>query len=78
MEALHFRRWYLPDLKGKLTPSHWRMTEAQAQARHPGCTKVEGSLEVRQIEPDTGHAFASGPIRRADGAMVQSTSMGPT
>jgi hypothetical protein len=78
METLHLWRWYLPDLKGELTPSRWRMTEAEAQARRPGCTKVEGSREVRQIEPDTGHAFASGLIRRADGAMVQSTSMGPT
>jgi hypothetical protein len=47
------------------------MTEEEAQARRPGCTKVEGSLQARQFEPDGGHAFASGLIRRADGALVQ-------
>jgi hypothetical protein len=36
----------------------------------PGCTKVEGSLEVQQFEPDTGHSMASGLVRREDGAMM--------
>jgi hypothetical protein len=71
MDTLFLWRWYLPDLKGKLKPSRWRMTEAEAQARYPRCTKVEGSLEVRQFEPDTGHSMASGLIRREDGAMMQ-------
>jgi hypothetical protein len=71
MDTLYVWRWYLPDVKGKLKPSRWRMTEEEAQARHPGCTKVEGSLEVRQFEPDTGHSMASGLVRRSDGAMVQ-------
>jgi hypothetical protein len=69
--SLHLWRWYLPDLKGRLKPSRWRMTEDEAQARHPGCTKVEGSLEVRQFEPDTGHSMASGLVCRSDGAMMQ-------
>jgi hypothetical protein len=46
------------------------MTEEEAQARHPGCTKVEGSLEVRRFDLDTGHSMASGLVRREDGAMV--------
>jgi hypothetical protein len=60
MDTLYLWRWYLPDLKGKLKPSRWRMTEADAQVRHPGCTKVEGSLEVRQFEPDTGTRWRAG------------------
>ena len=47
MEPLQLWRWYLPDLKGRLKPSTWRMTEADAQARYPGCQRVEGSLDVR-------------------------------
>ncbi len=70
METLYLWRWYLPDLKGNLRSSRWRMTEANAQARHPGCTKVEGTLEIRQFERDTGHTFASGLVRREDGAMM--------
>jgi hypothetical protein len=71
METLHLWRWWLPTIDGKLKPSRWRMTEQEAQARYPGCNKVEGSLEVRQFERDTGHAFASGLVRRSDRAMVQ-------
>jgi hypothetical protein len=71
MDIIFLWRWRLPDLKGKLRPSRWRMTEVEARARQPGCTRVEGSLEVRQFEPDTGHTMATGLVRRADGAMVQ-------
>ena len=71
METLALWRWYLPDLKGKLKPSRWRMTELEAQKRHPGCAKVEGTLEIREFERDTGHTFPSGLVRRADGAMMQ-------
>jgi hypothetical protein len=46
------------------------MTERDAQARYPGCTRVEGTLEVRQFEPDTGHSMDAGLVRRSDGAMV--------
>lgn len=67
MQHLCLWRWYLPDVTGKLKPSRWRMTEAEAQARYPGCTKVADSLEVRQFEPDTGHSMASGLVRREDG-----------
>jgi hypothetical protein len=70
IETLKLWRWYLPDLKGKLKPSRWRMTEDEAQSRHPGCIKVEGSLEVRQFEPDAGHSMDAGLVRRSDGAMV--------
>ena len=70
METLHLWRWYLPDLKGKLKPSTWRMTEGDAQARYPGCTRVEGTLEVRQFEPETGHSLDAGLVRRSDGAMM--------
>ena len=71
METHYLWRWWLPDLKGKLKPSRWRMTEVEAQARYPGCTRVEGSLEVRQIELGTGHSMDAGLVRRGDGAMVQ-------
>ena len=71
MHTLYLWRWHLPDLKGKLKPSRWRMTEEEAQTRHPGCTKVDGSLEVRQFEPDTGHSMDAGLVRRSDGAMMQ-------
>jgi hypothetical protein len=47
------------------------MTEADAQARYPGCTKVEGSLEIRRFEPDTGHSIDAGLMRFGDGAMMQ-------
>jgi hypothetical protein len=70
MDTLYLWRWYLSDLKGKLKPSRWRMTEVDAQARHPSCTKVEGSLEIRQFEPDTGHSMPAGLVRRDDGAML--------
>lgn len=71
-------RWHLPDLKGRLRPSRWRMTEPEAQARYPGCTKVEGSLEVRVCEPYTGHAMASGLQMRDDGAMMPRSEGGGT
>jgi hypothetical protein len=54
METLYLWRWYIPDLKGKVSPSRWRMTEEDAQKRHPGCVRVEGRLEIRQFERDTG------------------------
>lgn len=73
MQTLNLWRWWLPDLKGMPRPSGWRMTEADAQARHPGCTKVEGSLEIRQFEPDTGHSMPAGLVRRDDGAMMPPT-----
>lgn len=63
-------RWYLPDLKGRLKPSRWRMTEAEAQARYPRCSKVENSLEVRVCEPYKGHSMASGLVRDENGALV--------
>jgi len=47
------------------------MTGEDVQARHRGCTKVEGSLETRQFKRDAGHSFASGRVRREDGAMMQ-------
>jgi hypothetical protein len=47
------------------------MTVTDAQKRHPGCTKFEGSLEVRQFERDTGHTHASALVRREVGAMMQ-------
>jgi hypothetical protein len=62
-----------PDLRGKLKPSRWRMTEQEAQARYPGCTRVEGSLEVRQFEPDGGRAMDAGLVRRR-GAMTSEWS----
>lgn len=71
METLYMWHWYLPGLNGKFNPSRWRMTEEDAHLRHPGCARVEGSLEVRQFEPGTGHSMASGLVRRDDGAMVQ-------
>jgi hypothetical protein len=55
---------------GKLRPSRWRMTDNEAQARYPGCKRVEGSLEVRQIDAFAGHSMPSGLVRRADGAMA--------
>ena len=65
-------RWYLPNLKGKPRPSTWRMTEEDAQARHPGCTRVEGSLEVRtDVRGSPSQSFASGLVLRGDGAMVR-------
>jgi hypothetical protein len=67
MDTLYLWRLYLPDLTGKLKPSRWRMAEEVAQARHPGCTEVAGSLEVRQFERDTGHSMDAGLVRR-DGA----------
>lgn len=72
MEPLQLWRWHLPDLKGRLKPSTWRMTEAQAQARYPGCTRVEGSLELRNPSGyDASHSWHSGLVRRAsDGAML--------
>jgi hypothetical protein len=47
------------------------MTEQDAQKRHPGCVRVKGTLEIRKFERDTGHTFASGLVRREDGAMMQ-------
>jgi hypothetical protein len=47
------------------------MTEAEAQARHLGCNKVAGSLEVRQFEFDTWHSMDTGLVRRNGGAMMQ-------
>jgi hypothetical protein len=41
VDTLYLWRWWLPDLKGNLKPSRWRMTEDDAQARYPGCTRVE-------------------------------------
>ena len=70
METLQVWRWYLPDLKGRLKPSGWRMTEAEAQARQLGCTKVEGSLEVREDVRGTSHSMASGLVRNESGALM--------
>jgi hypothetical protein len=70
MDTLYLWRWYLPDIKGRLRPSGWRMTGAEAQKRHPGCTKVDGTLETRRFERVTDHTFASGLVRREDGAMM--------
>lgn len=63
-------RGFLPDRKGRLKPSRWRMTEAQAQASYLGCTKVEHSLEVRVVEPYKGHSMASGLVRNENGALL--------
>ena len=79
METLYMWRWYLPDLKGKVIPSRRRMTEEDAQLRHPaGSTKVKGSLEVRRFEPAAGHSMASGLIRSEDGTTMQQTPTGGT
>jgi hypothetical protein len=70
MQTINLWRFWLPDIKGGLKPSRWRTTEAEAQARDPGRIKVEGSLEVRQIDAFVGHSMPSGFVRRADGATV--------
>ncbi len=70
-------RWYLPDLKGKLKPSRWRMSEANAQAWYPGCTRVEGSLEVRVVGDYKGHSMPSGLVQREDGAMMPPSQLRP-
>ena len=41
-------RWWIPGINGKLHRSRWHMTEQQAQARYPGCKRVEGSRELRE------------------------------
>jgi hypothetical protein len=68
-------RWWLADAKGKLKPSRWRMTEEEARARHPGCTKLEGPLQVRQIDVDAGHSMGAARVRREHGAMVQAETL---
>ena len=72
-------RWHLPDLNGRLKPSTWRMTAADAQACHSGSTRVEGSLELRESVDEAGHSFASGLVQReSDGAMMPPVNDGNT
>ena len=71
--VMDYWRWMLPNFAGRVRPSSWRMTEADAQARYPGCQRVEGSLEVRHDERgyDPSHSFHSGLVlRESDGAML--------
>jgi len=71
MDSIQLWRWNLPDLKGRIKPSTWRMTEADAQARCPGCKRVTGSLELRQsVNNNPAHSFHSGLVRRDDGTML--------
>ena len=47
------------------------MTDDDAQARYPGCTRVVGSPEVRHVEPFAGHSMGAALVRRDDGAITQ-------
>ena len=51
-----------------ITKDH--LTEVDALRLLPGAERVEGTDVVAPI-PTWGHAFASGLVRREDGAMVQ-------
>jgi hypothetical protein len=45
-------RWWVRDpLTGKRRRTSYGMTEDEARARHPGAEKVEGTKEVRAVDP---------------------------
>ena len=49
----------------KVSPTRWRMTEAQALQRYPEATRVPGSCEIRHL-PETQAEFVailSGPSK---------------
>lgn len=69
MKQTSFWLWSIPDDRkpGRLRKTTYRMTEADALARHPTAKKVEGSEELRLL-PETDEeraAFGAGSLRRS-------------
>lgn len=50
MKRVEYWRWWIWNLQGtKKVKTSYRMSEAAALKQHPEATKVEGSMEVREI-----------------------------
>ncbi len=58
MRRLELWLWRVWDpVRGRWYTTRYRMTGAEAASRHPEGTKVEGSLEVREVDPDARYGY---------------------
>lgn len=63
MKRVEFWRWEVMNLQGtKKVKTTYRMTAAEALARHPEAVRVEGSCEVREV-PETREEAADEAFR---------------